>query len=55
MLQEPSSEKLEQTLAIIKPDAVKNEDEIVVRIQKAGFTVSNVGAGWVNSTPADRP
>ncbi len=42
MLQENSEKKVEKTLAIIKPDAISHEDEIIVRIQKAGFTVTNV-------------
>ena len=45
MLQQAEPAKpTEQTLAIIKPDAVAREDEIIVHIQKAGFTISNVSS-----------
>jgi len=33
---------IEHTLAIIKPDAMKNADEIVDIILKSGFTIINV-------------
>jgi nucleoside diphosphate kinase len=51
--QQESTSKMEQTLAIIKPDAVKHRDEIVVRVQKAGFTISEVSRVCTNDCDSD--
>ncbi len=38
----PTHIQVQRTLAIIKPDAADKEDEIVVKIQQAGFRITNV-------------
>lgn len=39
----PGSMKIEQTLCLIKPDAMKDIDEIINILQREGFAILNVG------------